>query len=165
MKEKEYKRKLAVKYAKKWAYDRNPKYYNFDSLGGDCTNFISQCVYAGSKEMNYSKSNGWYYNNLNNRSASWSGVNEFYKFLISNKLNGPRGEKVGQKDLEIGDVIQLSFDGIKFAHTLIIVNIENIESLDNIYTASHTFDSYKRKVSSYNFQKIRFIHINGVYKF
>ena len=41
--------------------------------------------------------------------------NVFYKLLISNKLNGPRGEKVEQKNLEIGDIIQLSFDGIKFA--------------------------------------------------
>ena len=90
---------------------------------------------------------------------------KFYKFLISNKLNGPRGEQVEQKKLRIGDIIQLSFDGIKFTHTLIVVNIENIETLDKIYTASHTFDSYKRKVSSYNFKKIRFIHINEVYKF
>ena len=169
MKKKEYKRNLTIRYAQKWAYDRNSKYYNFDDLGGDCTNFISQCVYAGSKEMNYNKNNGWYYSSLNNRSASWTGVDEFYKFLIlfliSNKLNGPRGEKVEQKNLEIGDIIQLSFDGIKFAHTLIVVNIENIEMLDEIYTASHTFDSYKRKVSSYNFKKIRFIHINEVYKF
>lgn len=112
--------------------------------------------------MNYNKNNGWYYSNLNNRSASWSGVNEFYNFLVSNKLNGPRGDIVEQKDLRVGNIIQLSFNGTEFAHTLIIVDIENIEALDKIYTASHTFDSYKRKVSSYNFQKIRFIHINGV---
>ena len=165
MKKKEYKRNLTIRYAQKWAYDRNSKYYNFDDLGGDCTNFISQCVYAGSKEMNYSKNNGWYYSSLNNRSASWSGVNEFYNFLVSNKLNGPRGEIVEQKNLNLGDIIQLSFNGNEFAHTLIIVDIEIIETLEKIYTASHTFDSYKRKVSSYNFKKIRFIHINGVYKF
>ena len=41
-------------------------------------------------------------------------------------------------------------------------NIE-IEVLDNIYIASHTYDSYNRKVSSYIFKDIRFIHINGVW--
>ena len=55
-----YNREQAIDYAKKWAYKRNPRYYNYDPLGGDCTNFISQCVYAGSKVMNYNKVYGWY---------------------------------------------------------------------------------------------------------
>ena len=49
----EYNRANAVAYAKKWAYGRNPKYYDFSDLGGDCTNFASQCIYAGSGVMNY----------------------------------------------------------------------------------------------------------------
>lgn len=157
-----YDRIKAKEYAKKWAYSRNPKYYNFDSIGGDCTSFISQCIYAGSGIMNYTKNTGWYYNSINDRSPSWSGVEFLYKFLINNKSVGPIGEGVEIDKLEIGDIIQLSFDGIKFGHTLIIVNIEDILTLDNIYTASHTYDSYNRRVSSYKFKDIRFIHINGV---
>ena len=61
MKYKEYDRTAVVEYAKKWAFSRNPKYYNFDSVGGDCTSFASQCIYAGSKKMNYKKDLGWYY--------------------------------------------------------------------------------------------------------
>lgn len=53
MKEKEYNREKALEYAKKWAYKRNPKYYNFDLVGGDCTSFASQCIFAGSNIMNY----------------------------------------------------------------------------------------------------------------
>ena len=48
-----YNRKKAVEYALKWALDRNPRYLDYDDLGGDCTNFISQCLYAGIEEMNY----------------------------------------------------------------------------------------------------------------
>jgi len=33
-----YNRVKAVEYAHKWAFGRNPKYFNFDKLGGDCTN-------------------------------------------------------------------------------------------------------------------------------
>ena len=33
-----YNRQLAVEYAHRWAYDRNPKYYNFSGIGGDCAN-------------------------------------------------------------------------------------------------------------------------------
>ena len=55
-----YNRKNVYEYAKKWAYGRNPRYYNFDPVGGDCTNFVSQCIYAGYGQMNYDKNNGWY---------------------------------------------------------------------------------------------------------
>lgn len=55
MPKREYQREKAVEYAKKWAYRRNPKYYNYDGVGGDCTNFVSQCIYAGCKVMNYKK--------------------------------------------------------------------------------------------------------------
>ena len=82
----EYNRKEAVEYAKIWAYKRNPKYYNFDTVGGDCTSFVSQCIYAGAKVMNYS-TYGWFYRNGYNKSASWSGVEYLYKFLVNNKQN------------------------------------------------------------------------------
>ncbi len=57
MKQKQYERQKAIEYAKQWAFLRNPKYYNFDSVGGDCTSFISQCIYAGSNTMNFTKNN------------------------------------------------------------------------------------------------------------
>lgn len=46
-----YNRQKVYDYAKKWSYDRNPKYYNYDSIGGDCTNFGSQCMFAGCNQM------------------------------------------------------------------------------------------------------------------
>lgn len=164
MREEIYNREKVKEYAKKWAYSRNPKYYNFDSIGGDCTSFISQCIYAGSGVMNYTKNTGWYYNSVDDRSSSWTGVEFLYKFLINNKGVGPRGKEAKLEELQIGDIAQLSFDGISFGHTLVIVNIGDSLALDNIYIASHTYDSYNRKISSYTFKNIRFIHINGVWK-
>lgn len=79
MKNLTYERKLAIEYAKKWSYLRNPKYYNFDLLGGDCTNFVSQCLYAGTNSMNYTKNFGWYYINANNKSPSLTGVEYLYE--------------------------------------------------------------------------------------
>lgn len=61
MREVKYYRQKAIQYAEKWAFSRNPKYHNFDAVGGDCTNFISQCLYEGCKVMNYTKDVGWYY--------------------------------------------------------------------------------------------------------
>ena len=164
MREIKYNRKKVVEYAEKWAYDRNPKYYNFDKLGGDCTNFISQCIYAGSNSMNYDKTKGWYYINGNNKSPSWTGVQFLYNFLTQNKGLGPYGKKCEKEELEIGDIAQLSFDGNKFAHTLVIVNIEDTSDLNKIYIASHTFNSFNRKIGGYQFKDIRFAHIEGVRK-
>lgn len=162
MKELKYDRQKVIEYAQKWAFSRNPKYYNFDNVGGDCTSFVSQCIFAGSNVMNYTKNIGWYYINGNNKSPSWSGVEFLYKFLINNKSIGPYGKEVRQNEVEIGDIAQLSFDGNKFEHTLVIVNIENKLALSKIKIASHTFDSFNKAISEYLFQKIRFIHILGV---
>ncbi|HOA54831.1 MAG TPA: amidase domain-containing protein, partial [Clostridiales bacterium] len=60
---KPYDRDKAVRYAHRWAYERNPAYYDFEKLGGDCTNFASQCIYAGSGIMNHTPVYGWYYIN------------------------------------------------------------------------------------------------------
>lgn len=158
MKLKEYNRKKAIEYATKWAYKRNPKYYNFDSVGGDCTSFISQCIYAGAGIMNYKKYIGWYYNSSKDRTASWSGVEFLYDFLTKNNGLGPRAKNVDVENINIGDIIQLKFLESRFSHSLIIVDRKG-NTLDDIYIATHTEDAYYRKLSTYNFKDIRFLHI------
>ena len=70
----QYNRNNTIEYAKKWAMNRNPAYYDFDGVGGDCTNFASQCLFAGCDVMNYTKDTGWYYINSDDRAAAWSGA-------------------------------------------------------------------------------------------
>ena len=157
MSREKYNRKEVYEYAKKWAYNRNPKYYNYDKLGGDCTNFSSQCILAGYKQMNYNLKNGWYYIDVNRKSPSWTGVEFLYQFLITNKNIGPKGKEVPIQELEIGDIIQLSFKENQFSHSLIIV--QNGKDLANTLVAAHTFDTFGKKVSDYNYHQYRGIHI------
>ena len=42
-----YDRFAGVSYAHRWAYERNPKYMNFDELGGDCTNLLPSASMPG----------------------------------------------------------------------------------------------------------------------
>lgn len=154
-----YNRLLAKQYAKKWAFSRNPKYYAFDKIGGDCTNFISQCIYAGSKVMNYTPETGWYYINSTQRTPSWTGVEFLYNFLINNKSIGPFAKETSPTQIEIGDVIQLG-NYEKFYHTLLVVEKNN----NNIYVAAHDFDAYMKNLNTYIFERIRFLHIEGVRK-
>lgn len=157
-----YDRNSAINYAKKWALARNPKYYNFDTVGGDCTSFISQCLFAGSNKMNFNNKNGWYYNNGYDKSPSWSGVEFLYEFLTTNKSYGPRGQLVTQNQIKAGDIAQLSFDGNTFGHSLFIITVGNSDYLNDIAVATHTYDVLGKKISQYNFSKIRFVHINDV---
>lgn len=156
-----YRREDAVAYAHQWAFLRNPEYYNFDPVGGDCTNFISQCIYAGTGIMNFTPTYGWYYINLNQRSPAWSGVEYLHRFLISNKEEGPFGEEVFPAQLMLGDIIQLSFTPGLFSHSLIIVQIGSLPAPDNILVAAHTLDSDYRPLISYQWHAIRYIHIGG----
>ena len=152
-----YNRNEVYDYAKKWAYGRNPKYLNYDTIGGDCTNFVSQCIYAGCKQMNYNKINGWYYINGNDKSPSWTGVEFLYDFLINNKGIGPHGEIAEIDNLQIGDVIQLSFDRETYGHSLIVVR-SGINS-ETTLIAAHSFDVFGKKISEYSYEKYRCIHI------
>lgn len=115
----------------------------------------------GCDVMNYNKY-GWYYNNGNDKSASWSGVEYLYKFLTTNNDLGPYAKEVSLSNIQIGDIAQLSFDGNKFSHTLIIVDKRNPITLSNTFVATHTFDAYGRSIASYNFKKIRYLQIKGV---
>lgn len=152
-----YNREDAVLYAKKWALSRNPLYYNFDSLGGDCTNFVSQCIYAGAKVMNYTPVFGWFYRNVSDRTASWTGVEYLYNFLVNNDSVGPFGRLVERSEVKPGDVVQLGDGQGNFYHTPFIT-----KTFPEILVAAHTFDALDRPLDSYNYEKVRFIHIEGV---
>jgi hypothetical protein len=155
-----YNRTRAVSYAKTWAMKRNPNYLNFDQLGGDCTNFASQCIFAGSGVMNYTPVLGWYYNSSQDRTASWSGVQYLANFLISNKGVGPYATEVHQEQLEIGDIIQLGSNEREFYHSSVVTSIEK----DTILVCAHSYDAYMRPLSTYTYETIRFLHIQGARK-
>ncbi len=165
----EYDRVAAVEYARKWAFGRNPAYFDFSRLGGDCTNFVSQCLYAGAKVMNDTPDVGWYYRSIDDRAAAWTGVEYFYNFLTGNlgefgngrvvgSGNGPFAEEVSLGELQIGDFIQLGRDTGDFYHTPIVVGFSYGVPL----VAAHSNDVFNRPLNSYHFERIRCLHVLGV---
>ena len=152
-----YDRVKAAAYAREWAYGRNPAYYNFDGLGGDCTNFISQCLFAGCGKMNYTRHTGWYYRSLNDRAAAWSGVEFLYRFLTANKGHGPFAAELPLPYAAPGDIVQLCFDGQTFGHSLFVTGV-----FPEILIATHTDDQYDRPLDTYNYQAARLLHIQSV---
>ena len=161
----EYDREAAVAYARKWAFRRNPAYYDFQKIGGDCTNFASQCLFAGSGVMNYAPDVGWYYRSVSDRAAAWAGVEYFYNFLTGNLDGigngaGPFAEEAPLSRIEVGDFIQLGRGTGDFYHTPVVVGFSRGTPL----LAAHTYDAFDRPLTSYRYEKLRCVHILGVRK-
>ena len=160
-----YNRGAAVRYAHQWAYSRNPRYYDYEEIGGDCTNFASQCLYAGAHVMDYTPDLGWYYVNANRKAPAWTGVPYLYNYLTrSRPTPGPAAREAPILELEPGDIVQLSFDGRRWAHSPVVVSVAAPISPDNILVAAHSEDADYRPLSTYEFAAARFLHVLGVYK-
>lgn len=155
-----FDRTAAAEYARRWALKRNPAYYDFEHIGGDCTNFVSQCIFAGCGAMNYTPDTGWYYNSLNDRASAWTGVDYLFRFLISNSGAGPYGSEIPLSSAETGDIIQLA-TGDFFHHTCIITAFGNGSPL----VCAHTFDVRNKPLYMYEFDRIRVVHIEGARKY
>ncbi len=164
MKKTDYNRDSATEYALRWALGRNKKYFDFSHYGGDCTNFVSQCLYAGSGIMNYTPIYGWYYVSSYDRSPSWTDVQFLYDFLVNNNDIGPFGKETDIAKLKKGDIIQLySVIEKNFYHSLIVVRADSPEPR-NILVCAHTDNSRNRPLSTYAYDDFRCIHIEGVNK-
>lgn len=159
-----YDRRAAVAYAHAWAYGRNPLFYDYEKIGGDCTNFASQCVYAGSRIMNFTQTFGWYYIDANNKSPSWTGVQYFYDFMTREAESvGPVAVDSAIHLIEPGDVVQLSFTGERWNHTPVVVRVQE-PTPAGIFIAAHSYDADDRPLDSYDYEAIRFLHFIGVRK-
>lgn len=66
----------------------NSAYYNYNPLGGDCTNYTSQCIYAGGMPQVVCEpygTSGWYYKTSSNRSATWTNQIHLRNWMSSNR--------------------------------------------------------------------------------
>lgn len=162
---KPYQRERAVEYAKTWALRRNPLFIDFTGIGGNCTNFVSQAILAGSCVMNYTKDFGWYYISPEERAPAWSGVEFFYDFITEqpefasqNGGIGPYGREVERAEVALGDVIQYANSMGDWYHTVMITAFDG----DEILVSAQSNDALDRPLSTYNFTSARFLHIEGV---
>ncbi len=155
---KTYNRKSAIEYARKWALGANPQYYHFSGIGGDCTNFISQCLLAGGGLMNYDRYYGWFYDSVLSRSPSWTSVEYLKRFLLRSGGVGPIGELSSINRLVEGDIIQLRQNPTHFNHTVIISRINR----GRIYVCAHSNDALDKPLDEYFYNELQGIHIKGI---
>jgi len=158
-----YDRAAAVAYARRWALDRNLAYADFSQMGGDCTNFISQALFAGGGAMNETRDRGWYFHSLSRRAPAWTAVPHLYEFLTKNQGRGPFGHEASLDEAEPGDVIQLKFaDSKDYSHSLLVLETGKRPAPENILIAAHSLDSLNRPLNTYSYVQARLIKIDGV---
>lgn len=127
---KEYDRESAVEYARTWALYRNPKYKDYDPWGGDCTNYISQCIKAGNIPFDNQGRDvieKWYWYSDSSRTPTWTSEGAFGRYIIKNnnentENNGIYAVTADYNELEIGDIIQLAYEG-RIYHTMIVTQV------------------------------------------
>lgn len=140
-----YDRAKARRYAEKWWNGTNPKYMDFEV---DCTNFVSQCLFAGGAPMNYTgkRESGWWYQGKDGGrelwSFSWAVAHSLQSYLSSSK-SGLRSEQVDSPHrLAIGDVICYDWDGNgRFQHNTIVTGFD---AVGMPLVNAHTTDSRAR---------------------
>lgn len=159
-----YDRIKAVNYALNYALKRNNIYYDYTNEGGNCTNYVSQCLFAGTNVMNFNSLGGWFYLSPSKTSVSWANVEPLYNFLIGNKNEGVFGIDAPLDLCEIGDVIQLRFKNKNvFSHCLFVTKVISTNT-KQIFVCANTRDVKEVPLNFYSYEKYRLIHILGYRK-
>lgn len=161
-----YDRLKVQQYAETWWDQANPEYIHFDV---DCTNYVSQCLYAGNAPMNYTgkRDKGWWYRGETNQeqwSFSWS-VSHSLQWFLSTSTSNLRADLVqSAEQLAIGDVIIYDWDGnSKYQHsTIVVAKDASGMPLVNAHTANsrHRYWDYRDSYAWSEKTNYRFFHIH-----
>lgn len=165
-----YNRTAAAEYAVKWHDGRN-SLYNKHPL--DCTNFVSQAVFAGGKAMKKPSAmpggitkdtTNWYseryslphYNYGWRETSSWVNVEDF-KTYWSKTQPVVTSSSISTiiNSANVGDVIQLqATSGSRFYHSLIV----HKKADGTLYLAAHTNDRVNLSIKNISANQFRVIN-------
>ncbi|WP_240644516.1 amidase domain-containing protein [Paenibacillus paeoniae] len=162
-----YRRDLAAAYADRWWNDGNPSYELFDV---NCTNYVSQCIFAGNAPMNYTgkRGSGWWYKGRSKGeewwSYSWAVSNALTQYLSTARKSGLRAEQVQSADqLQLGDVITYDWAGDgRYQHSTIVTAFDATgQPLVNANTVAsrHRYWDYRDSYAWTQRTRYRYFHI------
>ncbi|GKU80588.1 amidase domain-containing protein [Paenibacillus sp. L3-i20] len=162
-----YRRDLVAAFADRWWNEGNPSYETFED---NCTNYVSQCIFAGGAPMNYTgkRGSGWWYKGRTNGgewwSYSWSVSNALSLYLSAARKTGLQAVNVqSANELQLGDVITYDWNGDgRYQHSTIVTAFDSAgEPLVNANTVAsrHRYWDYRDSYAWTKGTKYRFFHI------
>ena len=162
-----YNRQKAVDYAREWYDDRNNEFYSYSDLSGDCTNFTSQCLYAGGIPMDsdwhsirteknifkriFQKPWNWFKNYEWDISRAWQTVSAQYEYIKENYCGGKEiiitspdeiEAAIANNLIQAGDLLYFKA-GTALHHSVIITQVTN----NMIYYAGHTNSCFDKPLN------------------
>jgi len=162
-----YRRDLAAAYADRWWNEPNPEYENFEV---NCTNYVSQCLFAGQAPMNYTgkRDSGWWYRGFSSGrelwSYSWAVSNSLQHYLSTPRNKGLQATAVeSPEQLSLGDVILYDWGGDgRYQHSVIVTAFDTSGMpLVNANTVAsrHRYWDYRDSYAWTEHTRYRFFHI------
>jgi len=170
-----YDADAALAYADTWVDPvnvvRNDSVFGvYDEHGGNCNNYISQCINAGGIPMDTIGDQWkWYGDSLNTyqsasgRSASWTGVSQFFTYASENTGYG----LVAVVDDNVfsgspGDILQYGSNG-EWVHSVIITQVikDDQGNMVDYLINSNTTDRIDYPASAYGYVDFHLIKILG----
>ena len=138
-----YSRSAAKNYAHTYVYNPNTNYTNYTNSGGDCTNFVSQCLKAG----------GWTTNgSWSTSTQSWRVADKLKDYLLSSGRIVPASYPLSS--LEVGDIVQ-EIESTGRAYHSMIVTKKTITTSSN-----RTFVTYRNAAGYANGKDIEITNMN-----
>lgn len=149
-----YNRTAAKNYAHAyWNSPNTSAWCDYTNNGGDCTNFVSQCLYAGGwtkQNGSYCSNSVWYHNGagycwntstVKNYSCSWTQANNMYSYLSNSSRVYQASYPLSY--YQIGDVVQL-LSGSNAFHTMLITKKEGTSTLYVTYRTATGYDQPRK---------------------
>ena len=172
-----YDREAAVAYSYTWtdkeSVVRNTdKYSDYSGFGGNCQNFVSQCLHESGIPMDwtgtYDNQWKWFDDELNyqetasGRVPAWSDTYQFYNYCRSNTDVLVAETDANLYTGEPGDIIQYSVKGYTY-HSVIIVDVikDTKGNVIDYLVNSNTSDKVNFPMSAYGYSDMRMIKVIG----
>lgn len=140
-----YKYAAMATYAEKYWKNYNTAYRRYSSVGGDCTNFVSQSLFAGGwKQVTSSREDyGTWYSKTSGESDTWIGVNEWSWFTQTAKRTTALANAY---QMDVGDLLQMDFDRDGSKDHSMMTTYRSSSGVP--YLTYHDTDTYRRSLSS-----------------
>lgn len=168
-----YTKNAAIQYALNYV-ETTTSFPDYTSLGGNCTNFVSQAVLSGligNSDKNYvynrrdyylaDRDKGcmycWYYHSTTSYGPSWKGAHEFYDYVNNNLLSywgmhfdpithDSPTQYMDTSKVQTGDIIFADWENDGFIDHTMIVTDKTANSYAGIKVSYQNSDGYlKRK--------------------